>query len=120
MIDGLADLVALPDPRSSMTATTNRGGTHWSGRIPIRHLVTDHRAMAETLSSGRVSETPGPIELCLREGAPGRFEIVDGHHRLSAALRDKQSEVDVLIYDYVDDEPYEGPFYDFTYPQGRR
>lgn len=95
-----------------MTRVEGPGGVvRWVGRIPLRHLVTSADGMQETVISGRLSETPGaPVELCCRGGVVGRYEIVDGHHRVAAVLRAGGREVAAVIYDYVDDEPYEGPF----------
>lgn len=70
--------------------------------------------MEETFNSGRASDTPdAPVEVCLRDGSKGRFEIVDGHHRVAHAIRQGRTDVQVVIVPYVDDEPYEEPFYPF-------
>ena len=105
-------LEPLPDVRDSMRRVVGlRGLVRWVGRIPVRHLVTSVDGMQETVDSGRVSETPdAPVELCCRDGVVGRYEIVDGHHRVAAILRAGGLEVEAIIYDYVDDEPYRGPF----------
>lgn len=89
----------------------SRGAVTWLGRVPLANLVTEYDALTSTMASGRVSDTPdAPVELCLREGVAGRFEIVDGHHRIAAAVQDGRSEIAAVIRDYVDDEPYAPPF----------
>ena len=92
-----------------------KGGPVRVGTLGIEHLLTNHRSMVEVISSLRVSETPdAPVELCRVEGRDDLFEIVDGHHRLARRLRNGETTVPVWITDDYDDEPYQGPFYDFA------
>lgn len=111
-------LEPMRDPRPHMKSRALRfGRTLWTGRIPIAHLVTTFDAIDSAAASGRLSETPdAPIELCLREGVPGRFEICDGHHRLAAVLRRGELHANVEIIDQIDDEPYEPPYATFPHP----
>lgn len=110
-------LVPLPDPRPHMTVRLRTGG-RWSqiaylGTISIAHLVTTHYALNTALTERVKTESPGcPIELYIREDVAGRFEISDGHHRLAEALLAGHTAVDAVIYDYIDDEPYQAPFAD--------
>jgi hypothetical protein len=83
--------------------------------VVLIDLITDHRVMVEVMGSGRRSESPDqPVWLKRRVGLPGKWEIADGHHRVNEAIQ--RGEVLVLadLDDGPDDEPYEGPFYDFS------
>lgn len=84
--------------------------------LDLTALRTSDRAMRETLASGRTSDTPdAPIEVCLSD-TEGVYEIVDGHHRVAQAILRGAISVEAVVYDYVDDEPYEPPYYDFRVP----
>lgn len=89
-----------------------------SVRVPLAALVTDHDTMVGVVRDvfgGLVSETPDePIDLCLRDDVAGRYEVSDGHHRIAAALLAGETHVMADIWPLSDEEPYEGPFYDFA------
>ena len=84
----------------------------------IDRLVTSGSGMAEVLASGRSSETTGPVVLVKHHDGSlvwnGRWEIADGHHRVADALRAGRSTIVASLEDYMDDEPYEAPFFDFS------
>ncbi len=108
-------LPQLADPRPDMEFIDDTHGGWWRGRIAMTHLIAEHQAMVGTINSGRTSDSTGePVELCLHEGTDAHFEVTDGHHRLTDALRDGDTDIDVLISAYYDDEPYDGDYFDFA------
>lgn len=118
-LDGDDDLPALPDPRPTMQRIDDEYGSTWLGRIPMTHLIAEHRSMTSTINSGRTSDSAGqPVELCLHDGTDAHFEVTDGHHRITDALRAGHTHIDVLISGYYDDEPYDGAYFDFTAATG--
>ena len=87
-------------------------------RVRLDRIAALHEDMSETLGSGRESETPeAPLLLRVEEtdSLDGftRFELSDGHHRAAHALRAGDCWVEAEIDPRPDEEPLEGPFYDF-------
>lgn len=109
--------------------------------VPIANLRADADAMTQSLAhvrAGTVSETPDEaVFVCtipvqadffrpltttadttsdLATAAFARFvyEVCDGHHRIAADLLAGHTHLVVDIDPIPDDEPLEGPFYDFA------
>lgn len=109
--------------------------------IPLTSLRADEQAMCEALArvrAGAVSETPDEaVFVCTTPDqaaffrpltaqattagetqsptfAQFTFEVCDGHHRVAAALLDGHTHLVVDIDPNPDDEPLEGPFFDFA------
>lgn len=115
----LATAVPLLDPAEflNVVLTSGRTGTtHARGvMVPIASLITDHDVLVGVTRDVIDSNTPHePMDLCVRESIPGRYEISDGHHRLVQALLSGATHILADIWPIADDEPYEGPFYDFA------
>lgn len=83
--------------------------------VPLTVVLANDADMCEVLASGRVSETPdAPVWLNARPDMPGLWELANGHHRVADLLRRGVSEVDAELDPCEDDEPLEGPFFDFA------
>lgn len=109
----------LFDPADDLTVVVANGRTSVSYvrgvMVPIASLVTDHDVLVGVTRDAIDSETPDePMDVCVRAGTPGRYEISDGHHRLVQALLAGATHILADIWPIADDEPYEGPFYDFA------
>lgn len=98
------------------TAIMDGGGYLALGvQVALTNLVTPARCMDEVLASGRASDTPdAPAWLKARSDMPGKWEIADGHHRVAQAIREGRTTVLGDLDLIPDDEPYEGPFFDFS------
>ena len=74
-----------------------------------------HACMQAVLDAAVPSDTPDePVWLRVREDVVGRYEIADGHHRVATALKAGQTHLWADIDVVPDEEPYEGPFFDFA------
>lgn len=121
-VETLAPMESLIDVAAALVSHTYANGIVGAGyvrnvQVPLSALVADHDTMVGVVRDvvgGLVSETPHePVDLCLRVDATGRYEIADGHHRVAAAMLAGETHIVADIYPMGDDEPYEGPFYDF-------
>lgn len=84
-------------------------------RFPLSAILARQEDMAEVLASGRVSRTPdAPVELRIRPDLPGLYELCDGHHRIADKIRKGETHTDADIDLCPDDEPLQGPFWDFA------
>ena len=83
--------------------------------VPLTVVLANDADMREVLAAGRASETPSePVWLKARADTPGLWELADGHHRVADLLRRGAGEVDAELDPVPDDEPLEGPFFDFA------
>ncbi len=89
--------------------------------FPIASIITDASAMRWTIDhvrQGHRSDTPeAACWLKARLDMPGFYELADGHHRVADALLRGATTVRAELDPIPDDEPYEGPFYDFNQHQ---
>ena len=106
--DGLGQATAAEERRPEAEFRT----------LPLTDLIIPDSYQRENLASGRQSETPGPIHVFPRDDMPG-YEISDGVHRVSDAIRAGRTHIEAEVEPYPDDEQYDPPFYDFT-PHMRR
>lgn len=112
----LVAMDSLIDLDAALASITNRGGGYVRNvRVPLAALVTNHDVMVAVTTEGTPSDTPDePVDLCVRNDVTGRYEVADGHHRVASALLSGADHIVADIYPIADDEPYEGPFYDFA------
>lgn len=84
-------------------------------RVPLTDLVAQRDVMEAVLASGVPSDTPDePVYTKPSPFLPGKYEIADGHHRVAETIRQGGTHVDIDHDPIEDDEPYEGPYYDFS------
>ena len=89
----------------------------WAVALPLTALICRDEDMREVLASGRASATPdAAVWVKAREDRPGLWEIADGHHRVAYALRSGTGVIRAELDPAPDDEPLNGPFYDFGEP----
>lgn len=133
----------LPDGTTASYRQVNPadegGHTFTRALIPLTSLRADAQAMYDALArvrDGAVSETPDEaVFVCtvpeqsdffrpLTASATGEeqnpafaqftYEVCDGHHRVAADLLAGHTHIVVDIDPNPDDEPLDGPFYDFA------
>lgn len=82
--------------------------------VRLDRIITEKAVMEAVLAGGVPSDTPdAPLLLRACDLDPFRFELADGHHRVAQALRDGRGWLTSDIDPFVDEEPYEGVFYQF-------
>lgn len=110
----------MPAPVTTLTPApatpTTPSPEGWlRAHLPLATLVTDHAVMTAVLDAATPSDTPDePIWVRVRTNLDGRYEIADGHHRVAAAIKAGHTHVWADIDTVPDDEPYQGPFFDFA------
>lgn len=108
----LAARLASADGFRNVTVTKS---AYVAAEVRLDRIIARDDDVREVMASGRVSDTPdAPILLCARDDDPLRFELSDGHHRITRRISQGETWVRSVIDPMCDDEPLEGPWYDFA------